>query len=372
MSTVNDCVNLSCFDDIIGLSEIDCECFSPNNYSLSKSCLFLDKAEGMQLRQIDALKDCSNEGDLWLLMDAARTKAIKRFVADTQARMGEKYELSRSLFSGYIGKNQVKQLRTYFTTYAGVRWRTAQIVGGFAKIKAINTIFQTTGTIQLDIYNSMNEHLYSMMLDTEAGKMHRNILATPIVLPLWDGRTDFLDYVFIYSYNALNKPYDNRLSCCGRTYNFDCKHPYWKNKSNKLEGWADWMMVGEIETSTLDFSCLDCVCGDYMNGLQFETDVYCDTTKQFCFDEPNIQDVQFMSVAFAIQHAAAQYLCIDLITSDKLNFYTMIDREQLEAVRQLHENKYVELLNTIIENADLKNTDCFKCRDKFGMRRGML
>jgi len=326
----------------------------------------------MQLRQIDALKDCSNDGELWLLMDTARTKAIKRFVADTQSQMGTMYQLARTMFSGYLGKNQFKYLRTLNYAYAGVRWRTGQVVGGYAKITAINTLFQATGAITLDVYNSLNEHLYSMSLDTQAGVMKHNALLTPIVLPLWDGRCDNLDYVFIYTYDSNNKPYDIKLSCCGRSYLFNCDNPYYKKKSNKLEGWSEWFMAGNIETSTLDFSDLSCTTGDYTDGLQFELQTYCDTTKTFCFDEPNLQDVQFMSVAFAVLHAAASYLAIDLITSGKLNFYTLIDREQLEAVRQYHETEYVKLTKFLVETVDLKNTDCFVCRDRIGMGRAML
>ena len=372
MSEVNVCPDYSCFDNIIGLSLIDCICFPDNDYRDSASCLYLDQAEGMQLRSIEALSDCSNDNSLWLLMDTARTKAIKRFVADTQAQLSTLYKPARTMFKGFLGRNQVKNLRTLSGVYEGVRWRTAQVVGGYAKITAINTIFEATGTITLDVYNNANEHLYSMSLDTEAGKMHRNLLATPIVLPLWDGRNDNLDYVFIYSYNALNRPYDNKLSCCGRSYNFNCDKPYYKQKSNKLDGWAEWLMCGDFGGDTLDFSDLCCTTGDYMNGLQFELQTYCDSTMQFCFEEPNKEDPQFMSVAFAILHAAASYLCIDLITSNKLNFYTLINREQLEAVRQYHEAEYAKDIKFLIENVDLRNTDCFVCRDRIGMGRAML
>jgi hypothetical protein len=132
------------------------------------------------------------------------------------------------------------------------------------------------------------------------------------------------------------------------------------------------MMVGDYTGDTLDFSDLCCVTGDYTNGLQFELETYCDGTKQFCFDNPNTYDPGFMSVAFAIYHAAAAYLAIDLITSTKLNFYTMTGIEQLEGVRQLHETEFEKNLKYLIDNADLRNTDCWFCRDRIGMRRASL
>lgn len=372
MSEVNDCTDYSCYDNIIGLSLTDCECLPDNDYKESASCIYLDQAEGLQLRQIEALKDCTNDNSLWLLMDNARSKAIKRFVAESQARMSTLYKQSRTFFNGFIGKNQAKRLRTLYSTYAGARFRTAQVVGGYAKITAINTMFEATGNITLDVYNSMNEHLYSMSLHTQAGVMYRNVLSTPIVLPLWDGRCDHLDYVFVYTYDSANKPYDNKLSCCGRSYNFNCDKPYYRQKSNKLDNWALWMMVGDFSGNSLDFSDLCCTTGDYTNGLQFEVETYCDGSKQFCFDNPHPYDPAFLSVAYAIQHAAAAYLCIDLITSTKINFYTMCGIEQLENVRKYHENEFTKNMDYLIDNADLKNTDCWVCRDKIGMGRNTL
>lgn len=374
MSNAYDCPDLSCYDNIIGLSETTCECYPDNDYMDSLSCLFLDQAEGMNLRMINSLTDCATEENIWLLMDRARTKAVKRFVAETNAMLAEHYTPQRTFFRGYVGRNYHKNLRTLSKTYAGMRMRAGQITGGYVKITAINTIFQATGTMTLDVYNSLNDHLYSVTLNTTAGVVTRNVLSTPMVLPLWDGRAwdDGLDYVFVYTYNAANKPYDNLLSCCGHSYDFNCESPYYRQKSNKLEGWANWFMAGNIETDSLDFSDLDTTTGDWTDGLQLEVQTYCESTRQFCFDEPNVHDDQFMSVAYAILHAAAQYLAIDLITSDKINRYTMLNIEQMEAVRQLHETKYTELKKWLVEHTDLRNTDCYYCKEKFAFRHGLL
>jgi hypothetical protein len=372
MSVGTDCIDLSCFDEIIGLSETTCECLPDNNYHLSNSCLFLDKAEGMNLKQIDSLAGCETESDLWLMMNDARSRAIKRFVSDAQAKMSQRYQLARTIFTGYIGKSQAKTIKAVGKTYAGVRIHPAQVVGGYITIKAINTYFEKTDTISLDIYNCLNEKLYTVSLDTEAGKMHRNLLATPITLPLWSGEVDNLDYVFVYTYDANNRPYNTELSCCGKNYHFDCNRPYYSRHSNKLDGWANYMMCGEWSGDTLDFIDLECTCSDCTNGLQLEATTYCDTTKQFCFDEQDMNNPQYLTVAFAVLHAAAQYLCISLITSDKINRYTMTNIEQLEAVRQLHETKYQEALTWCIDNVDLHNTDCYLCKTPYSFKKTTL
>jgi hypothetical protein len=372
MSNPNTCIDLSCFDEIIGLSQTVCECYPDNNYDASKSCMWLDEAEGLTLRRIEALEDCATDDNLFMLMDRARTKAIQRFVGETQAKMAERYDPARTIYTGYIGKNAKKYVRNINNTYAGMRLRTGQITGGYLKITAINTLFEATGTVSLDIYNSLNEKLYSISLDTQAGVMKRNVLATPISLPLWDGRCDELDYVFVYTYDSLNKPYDTKVSCCGKVYNFSCLHPYYRQRSNKLDGWAMYVMAGALAVNSLDFSDLSCTTSDYTNGLQLEVNAYCDTTKQFCFEQQDINNPMYLMTAKAIMHAAAQYLCIALITSDKINRYTMIDREALENVRLMHESKYQAAIEHLVVTADLRNTDCYICKNKFNIQRAVL
>lgn len=371
MSNTFECLDLSCFDEIIGLSETACNCLPENIWYNSKSCLYLDKAEGMNLRQILSLEACETNTNLWLLMNDARDKAIKKFVADTQALMAEKYDQRFTHFNGYIGKNSSKYLATSSYTYAGMRIRPRQVVGGYFNISQINTIFEKTGAITLYIYNSLNELLYTINLNTLAGKLCVNTLSTNILLPLWDGRTETIEYVFVYQYDTNNRPYKNMLSCCGKTYCFDCSNPYY-NKSNKLEGWANYLMAGSIQVNTLDFESLSCTTDDNTNGLQLYGKLYCDTTKQFCFEEQDITNIQYLQTAYAILHKAAEYLAIDLITSDKINRYTMTNIETMEAVRALHEKKYIEALEKLINGNDLKNTDCFLCKPKYNIRRALL
>lgn len=197
----------SCFVDIIGLSENQCECFDTNvNWDESLSGVFLDKAEGLSLKMVDALKDCENENNLWLLMDSARTNAILQFIGDSNAKLLQKYEQARTVFSGNIGNHTYKNNRTLNTTYAGVRFKTANVAGGYIKITNIYTFFSAVGTVDVTIYNNLNENLGTYTLNTANGKASNTV---SILLPLWNENTTELEYIFLYTYSALNKPKDN-------------------------------------------------------------------------------------------------------------------------------------------------------------------
>ena len=191
---------------------------------------------------------------------------------------------------------------------------------------------------------------------------------------MWDERTQFLEYIFIYSYDLANPPKDNQLHCnCGGVrYDFNVNYPYFHSNSNKMKGWSKWLMIGQIETNTLDFSDLPTTSGNYMNGLVFDIETWCDLTKQFCFDEPKLTDRQFISVAFAVLHASAYYLCTQLLTSPNLNRYTMINHEQLAALRNIHEEKYKEVLGFLVETTDISNTDCLVCKDNIRIGKGLI
>ncbi len=50
----------------------------------------------------------------------------------------------------------------------------------------------------------------------------------------------------------------------------------------------------------------------------------------------------------------------------------MINHEQLNALRQLHEAKYKELITYLVETTDITNTDCLQCRDNIRIGKGLL
>lgn len=364
--------NIECFRDIIGLSRIDCECFDPNmGYDESYSGLYLDEAEGLSLRMIDAVKDCENDDNLWLLMDTARGNAIRRVIADTTNKLLEKYKQARPNFNGNIGRFDYKTSRALNKIYAGQRWLTANVVGGYAHITNISTFFSAVGTVDVLIYNNLNELIETVTLQTANGRQDN---AVDILLPVWNENTTELQYIFIYTYNPANQPKNNDVGCssCGVNYTFDCRNPYWKSTSNKLKGWSKWLMAGNIETDTLDFSDLSCTTSNFTNGLSFGVHFYCDMGKTFCFDEPDQFSETFMSLAFAIRHKAAELLAIQILTSPNVSRYTMVAGEALNAIVGHHRAEYDKLVDYLVKTVDIKNTDCLVCKDHIRMGVGVL
>lgn len=364
--------DISCFEDIVGLSRIDCSCFDTNvGWDSSYSGLYVDEAEGMSLKMVDALKDCENDNNLWLLMDAARANGIRRLIGDTNIKLIDIYEQKRPKFQGYIGEQTYKNARILNKTYSGVWFYTANAAGSYMHIKNITTIFNASGTRTITIYNNLNEVITTVPVATING-VYKN--PVNITLPLWDSRTKYLQYFFIYTTNSAIQPKDNMVSCnCGGiVYNFNTSNPYFVGGSNKLAGWSKWAMVGNVETDTLDFMDLSGTTSNYMNGLAFDVEMYCDISKQFCFDTPDKTSHEFMSLAFAIQHITTYNLLVDIITSSNVSRYTMMNGEIIQNLMKLHLDGYLANVDFLVKTADLKNTDCLKCRDKLRMMKGRL
>lgn len=366
-------LNYDCFTNIIGLSDINCDCFDDNlNWDESYSGLYLDKAEGVSLQLVDSIKDCSNEDNIWLIMNTARDTAIRKFVSDTNMRLLQKYQLARSNFYGMIGRQDFKKDRIINSTYAGVRIATANVVGGWMKLKGITTIFAAAGVRDLYIYNNLNELLYTIPVNTANGKI---VNTCDITLPLWDIRTKQLEYFLVYSVDPAIPCKNNDVncsSCTGIKYIFDTERPYFNSKSNRLAQWSKWVMVGEWSGDTLDFSDVCSFAENYMNGLALQIDFYCDLSKQYCFDTPDINDPVFISVAFAIWHLSAYNTILKIIGSPNVNRYTMLGTEALDNYMKKHMNDYNELIDWLIKNANTSNTDCIMCRDNIKMGIGVL
>lgn len=363
MSTLPNDYDISCYEDIIGLSRIECECFDENvGWDYSISGLYVDEAEGMNLRVIDAQKDCENDNNLWLIMNTARQNAIRQFLSDSQMRLMQKYQLARPLFNGSVGRHVYKRSLALTQNYAGLRMATANVVGGYMKITNINTFFSAAGAIAMTVYNNLNEVVATVNLNTANGKQANTV---NILLPMWNKNTDCLEYYFTYAVDPANQPKDNDLHCnCGGVkYSFNILNPYYKSTSNKLAGWSKWGMFGAFQTNTLDFFDMPTTTSNYMNGLSFDVQFYCELKRQYCFDDPNPNDETFISVAFALQHLTAHRLIIDILASPVLNRYTVMQGETLNNLAAYHKGKYDNLLEWLVKNVPMENTDCLMCRD---------
>lgn len=369
----------SCYDNIIGLSRTECPCHDPKpaQYNVSQSGLYLDELE--PLNSLDGFDNCE-AGSVWDAMDKARSEAVKKFMADSNALLMRNFKLRREPWTGSIGEAAARDWLESSYNYAGIRINCAPVRSGILKIKGIGTLFQTAGSRTAWIYNNLNQLIATLTLNTGSGLHTANV--QDIELPVLQKNTTQTEYFIVYEVDPANKAKLNKIHCgCGGFKpRFDVHSPYW-NLTNKTgaNAWGNWVMVAGWQGNTLtDFyqcdTCQSCaVSGEYLNGLTLDIEIGCNLGENFCKGQLDFNtDPLALSIAYAIRYAAAVGLAERLMLSGTLNRANLINREALQAARAEWNSRYIEAVRYIAENPDISRTDCLDCKSAFSMRVGAI
>ena len=369
-------IDNSCFNSIIGLSQTDCNCYDVSGYTTSLSGLYLDELEGINIKSLNDLPDC-DKGVLVERYDKAYKNAVQQARNDIQIEAQNHFEARFNAFVGKIGLAQKTATYTGISqTYAYVRLLCRQLVGGSLTIKGISTLFESTGSKTLWVYNSLNELLATYTLNTTANTLTTNDF-TDLKLPMFDDRVDYPEYYFVYEVGA-NRPKDNTLNCktCGGGgYVFNRNAPCWQKNPYKKIGWSNFVCVSAGQTDTIDFEypTTTSALGTYMLGLVLDVDISCDFKEFLCSSDFNYNnDPVALSIAFALRYKTGLNLCHDILSSGEINRWTMIDHDMIAANMELYDKKYMENVKFIGQNIDLTKSDCWICKEYFGIHKGRI
>ncbi len=368
-------ISNSCFDNIIGLSQTECDCYDVSGYTTSLSGLYLDELEGMNIKSLNELPDC-DKGVLVERFDKAYKNAVQQLRNDTQIEAQNHFE---SRFSSFVGKIGLAQKTATYTglsnTYAYVRFTCRQLVGASLTIKGISTLFEATGAKKLWVYNGLNELLATYTLNTVANLLTDNDIAD-LTLPLFDDRVDYAEYYFVYEVGN-NRPKDNTLNCktCGGTYVYNRNNLCWNKNPYKKIGWTNFVCVSAGQTDTLDFEwpTTTSALGTYMLGLVFDVNISCDYKEFLCsedFDYNN--DPVALSIAVALRYKTGLNLDHDILSTGEINRWTMIDHDMIAANMELYDKRYTENVKYIAQNVDLTKSDCWMCKEYFAIHKGRI
>lgn len=368
-------MNVDCYENIIGLSQTECTCYEsgkPEDFDTSLSGLYLDELE--PLNNIEGFDDCQ-AGNIWELMEKARSQAVRTFIADTNALLLRHYKLLRHNWKGTIGEGVAKENDTLSTTYAGMRVNCAPIRSGSMIIKKIGTLFTTTGTITVKVYNGLNTLVATRTLNTTANVHNVNDIED-ITLDLAVDYSRSTDYFFVYTVGSM-VPRANRVSCgCGsfKGYLNTQKPTYYDTSKKGTNGWGNWVMVGGHTCDDLEsFHLAGITASNYIHGLTLEVEFRCNLGDTLCQDTPDFDaDPLALSMAFAIRYKAADVLAESLLLSDRLSRVNMINKEMLSDKRKEWTQKYIEHVNYIVEHANVEKSECLTCDSIFQMKRSEI
>jgi hypothetical protein len=348
--------DLKCLDKIIGLSQNECECFVTEPETIideSKSGLFLDELEGLELSLLSGNNDCGT-GNIWERMQKAIDIATITFRTDLLATLGQSNKPLRKSFNGFLGEIGYKSYITPTRTNYGVKFSNLDIKGGEFTLKSISTLMDTTTSFNVEVWNNISTVPLLVLpnINSVAGVWTNNVL-TPdplLTFPLYDKGCEKLEYFFVYEPIGF-KPANNNTTCgCSR-------RPDW-------EKWINFFGISGNDMLEAD----DFQSNNFANGLRLEIQLNCNNAEVICDGEN--QDFDFDNnpigrvIAYAIRFKSGEILIEDIIASGTINRFTLLDKERLWGKRNHYRAEYNQRITYLDSEIDINSNDCLICKDK--------
>lgn len=357
---------MGCLDNAIKLSRTECECFDtdkPEDFSEGQSEVYLDELPGLSLEQIKSNEGCE-QGGLWDMLSKARASAQLQLKTDLLTLINENYKSRNENYNGLIGQSGFSGTLNFSAAYAGVMYSFANIVGGYINVKRIGLAINQTTPVTIQVYdNDQNKTspLAQYTFTPTANTLSYATIVGGLKLPMWSENGVQLKYYFVYSTAGGFLPKDNKADCgCG-------------GKSSQVS-WKNWLSATGIRGSSTDvdsFSTID----KHLNGLILDVSLTCEISRLICSDEYPLDfdnDPKAMQIAYATRFKAGEILISNILASNEINRYTMLNREELYGKRNSYAKSYNDLLEYLIGVIEVKNTDCLICRNSSVFQRGKL
>ena len=356
--------SVSCFDNIIGLTRTPCNDYSglSSDYTTSDSGLYMD--EVIPLSKFESILNCKEGENVFTYMETARDNAIIDFRIDATEILARYNKLTRSPFTGRIGKVKRSAPLTGLVSgyYYGMVLRCDDVVGGEIIVSDISTLFDATGTVDVIIKDNLNTVHATETVNTVDNTLTANTVS--VTLPMHSDYVENLEYYFLVQYDGSTEPYDNEFY---DTCNTPCKSK--SSASNKQFGYSDYMMVSGIGLSSIsDLSDVNIPSNNRCYGLSLGLKARCKVEEIWCYDEMDyVGNAVDMAVAKAIRLQACLNLIRDISLSENLNLDTILDGSTLGQWQEQWTVEYSEMIDFIVKNIDITRTDCFECgKEVFG------
>lgn len=359
---------LQCLRYALGITRMDCSCYNddkPADANRSDSGLYLLETEGLNVKTLGALNDCS-EGGLWAMSEWAINEAIRSVVDDLLALMGQMTDPVAPAFSGYIGETKGNQPVTSGYLFHSLRMLCRPLRGGIFRLRNIVILADTTVTFELKLYDNVEQAVIAEWdVTSQANTRKVFALPTPLKLDLYSPHCDYMRYDFVYINDGSFKPLNNQVNCgCGGASHYHPTAPEWKDSKDQ---WSKWILLAGAKGN--DFDQRDSwTTNQEANGIALEGDLYCNGEKVFCNTSMNFEaDPLARVLAWAIRFRAAAFLTSKLLNHAEPSRFVATGREQMQNNYKFYTEQSNARLVTLAEEYTKpqninRYADCFNCR----------
>lgn len=351
----------NCLEGVVGLSRTACPCYDvPANES--KSELYLDELDGLNLATIKAGSNCE-DGSIWDMMNKAMQSAIFDVSADLHAEVSKYYKVSKEPWQGVIGRDSASGTEA-ISNYAGMKILCAPIKGGILKVKRIASFFAATGSINLSVYNNLQDApiaSYTIPTSTSSRPAWYNLPST-LELPMYDAQTQYVQYYFVYSNPGFN-PRNNNFKCCSFNPSFSCTNPTFNRVNDVRYQWYQYVNASGINGSTLEAAMADTnSLTDKAYGLLIDAELKCSIGSALCYDTDYKNSGVAATIARMLQYRGGQHLVEFIRAKNNPNMHSMTNSEQLVVLRNSYRKEYENRLGWLAQQKIITDTGCVVCK----------
>lgn len=358
---------MTCLENIIGLSETTCPCFDdnkPEDANESASGVFLDQLDGFNLSYLQSGDDCG-KGGLWDRMTQAVRNAKVDMRKDLLGCIGASYKPVHPIFSGQIGEGDYKDILNLNTGYSGIKIYCSQLRGAFMYLKRIGIVVDTAVPVTVEVYSTRNGgtliNSYTTPSAVNANVLTWLSLSTVLELPMFSSYCR-LDYYILLKLDGTYKPAENRRDCgCGGV-----ERPYLT--------WVDVQGAKGTDVTNLLNGSLN-LTGKIFNGVVVDVEIKCKTAELICNSERPLDfenDSFSQYLAYAVRFKAAVKLYTDLLMTTEINRESMLNKDEITALRNEWAGNYQACIQYLCSIMPIENNDCLVCKDVNGFaKRGI-
>lgn len=348
---------MSCLDNIIGLSETACDCLDPKpaGYNTSASGIYLDQLEGFNIDIAAAADDCARDG-IWARMERARRNAIFDYKNNLLGCIGTNYKPKIDPLVAQLGESSYQGTLNVTKSFAGMKIYPLQLKGAVTILRRIGVIVNNSVPVTVRVYSNIPSNgssstllFQSPAINAVANQITWAQLATPLELPM-SNYQKAIKYYVVFVMDGTFQPKDNRKDCgCG-----GAPKPY-----------LQWLNIEGTEGNDVNDPDNTFSQTTSLNGISLDVQIKCRTADVICSDEYPLDftdDGYAMNMAYAIRFRAGARLYEELLSTGKINRYTLLNRDYAARKIQEWNKEYTDWINYNCANTDLSRNECLTCR----------
>lgn len=374
---------LSCLENVIGLANTSCDCWDDTKpvdfatLNASSSGLYIAQSDTVPINWAASGADCST-GSIWDMLLHSRTTAIRAFLSDYLKEIQLTKQERFAPFSK-IGDDYYKSGQIVKDDFVGLFLEPYCIEGGKIIVSSIDIAFWsgvTTSTdIDIFVYSSLdlNNAIGSATATVTANKQYFTAtFGTPLEISLTDIREDLNERIyFVYQLPTNFVPVNNETEKgCGCN-----KNVTYRENPHLMVTRVSGMQTDAIANLNGNNYVTGIANGLVLNA-RWECDYYswlCELAQSPTTPTDGSRLVLGGALSDALQAKAVMVLIDSILTSGRINYYTMILDTNVLYAKYNHFKKIYEAgIANLAYHIPKDVTDCLICRDDKRMRQSNI